>query len=274
MLFRSRIHAHKAIYSFARVFHNAMRMSAQSVRRAEKRMLERNKEVLLTQGREATEHIIEREFERINDTVQKDLSEYPALHRLLSEEITSIDEDYQASTEVPPAPPGWVKAVEAVAKIPGAKGDPMVGHVLEDIHQSLIKANTKATEEYRKASHKRHQLLSTMMPHWRKVGQTLAQVDKNINSLLQRSVTINRHMDEYEHIQAGSERAVQRLSSSSLTQFFISAFVLVIAVGGAIINFNLIARPMSEMVGGTSQLMGFQTSEIAALVIIDRKSVV
>jgi len=264
----ARIHAHKAIYSFTRVFHNAMRMSAQSVRRAEKRMLERNKEVLLTQGREATEHIIEREFERINDTVQKDLSEYPALHRLLSEEITSINEDYQASTEVPPAPPGWVKAVEAVAKIPGAKGDPMVGHVLEDIHQSLIKANTKATEEYRKASHKRHQLLSTMMPHWRKVGQTLAQVDKNINSLLQRSVTIDRHMDEYENILAGSERAVQRLSSSSLTQFFISAFVLVIAVGGAIINFNLIARPMSEMVGGTSQLMGFQTSEIAALVII------
>jgi hypothetical protein len=58
------------------------------------------------------------------------------------------------------------------------------------------------------------------------------------------------------------------LSSSSLTQFFISAFVLLIAVGGAIINFNLIARPMSEMVGGTSYLMGFQTSHIAALVII------
>jgi len=264
----ARIHAHKAIYSFTRVIHNAMRLSAQSVRRAEKRMLERNTEVLLTQGREATEHIIEREFERINDTVQKDLSEYPALHRLLSEEITAIDEDYQESTDVPPAPPGWLKAVEAVAKIPGTKGDPMVGHVLEDIHQSMIKANTKATEEYRKSSHKRHQLLNNMMPHWRKVSHTLGQVDKNINSLLQRSVTIDRHMEEYESIQARSDRAVQRLSSSSLTQFFISAFVLVIAVGGAIINFNLIARPMSEMVGGTSQLMGFQTSEIAALVII------
>lgn len=264
----ARIHAHKAIYSFTRVIHNAMRLSAQSVRRAEKKMLERNTEVLLTQGREATEHIIEREFERINDTVQKDLSEYPALHRLLSEEVTSIDEDYQASTDVPPAPPGWLKAVEAVAKIPGTKGDPMVGHVLEDIHQSMIKANTRATEEYRKASHKRHQLLNNMMPHWRKVSQTLAQVDKNINSLLLRSVTIDRHMEEYENIQERSDRAVQRLSSSSLTQFFISAFVLMIAVGGAMINFNLIARPMSEMVGGTSQLMGFQTSEIAALVII------
>ncbi|VAX14239.1 hypothetical protein MNBD_GAMMA24-2012 [hydrothermal vent metagenome] len=264
----ARIPAHKAIYSFTRVIHNALRLTAQSVCQAEKRMLERNKEVLLTQGREATEHIIEREFERINDTVQKDLSEYPALHRLLSEEITCINEDYQASTDVPPAPPGWVKAIEAVAKIPGSKGDTMVGNVLEDIHQSMLKANTRVTEEYRKTSHKRHQLLSGMMPHWRRVSQTLAQVDKNINSLLLRSVSIDRHMDEYEHIQAGSERALQRLSSSSLTQFFISAFVLLIAVGGAMINFNLIARPMSEMVGGTSQLMGFQTSEIAALVII------
>ncbi|NOZ38117.1 MAG: hypothetical protein GXP11_08650 [Gammaproteobacteria bacterium] len=264
----ARIHAHKAIYSFTRVIHNGLRLTAQSVRQAEKRMLERNKEVLLTQGREATEHIIEREFERINDTVQKDLSEYPALHRLLSEEITRINEDYQASTDVPPAPPGWAKAIEAVAKIPGSKGDTMVGNVLDDIHQSMIKANTRVTEEYRKTSHKRHQLLSGMMPHWRKVSQALAQVDKNINSLLLRSISIDRHMDEYENIQAGSERAMQRLSSSSLTQFFISAFVLLIAVGGAMINFNLIARPMSEMVGGTSQLMGFQTSEIAALVII------
>ncbi|HEB86401.1 MAG TPA: hypothetical protein ENI68_05215 [Gammaproteobacteria bacterium] len=264
----ARIHAHQAIYAFTRVIHNAMRLTAQSVRQAERRMMNRNTEVLLTQGREATEHIIEREFERINDTVQKDLSEYPALHRLLSEKITQINEDYQESTDVPPAPPGWVKAVEAVAKIPGSKADTMVGHVLGDIHQSMIKANARATEEYRKTSHKRHQLLSNMMPHWRKVSRTLAQVDKNINSLLLRSVSIDRHMEEYENIQAGSERAVQHLSSSSLTQFFISAFVLAIAVGGAMINFNLIARPMSEMVGGTSQIMGFHTSEIAALVII------
>jgi len=43
---------------------------------------------------------------------------------------------------------------------------------------------------------------------------------------------------------------------------------LLIAIGGAVINFNLIARPMSEMVGGTARIMGFQTSNIAALVII------
>jgi hypothetical protein len=44
--------------------------------------------------------------------------------------------------------------------------------------------------------------------------------------------------------------------------------VLVVALGGATINFSLIARPMAEMVGGTNLIGGFKTADIAALVII------
>ncbi len=58
------------------------------------------------------------------------------------------------------------------------------------------------------------------------------------------------------------------LTSSAATQFFIAGFVLMIATGGAIINFNLIALPMSEMVGGGSYIGAFKTSDVAALVII------
>ncbi len=268
VLWAARTHAHRAIHSFSRILHYSMRLTALSIMRGEQRLVNRNREVLLSQGKEAAERIIEREFDRIDATVRKDLSEYPSLHRHLSEEITKIDEDYKESTEVPPEPPAWVKAVEAVANIPSTKGDPMVGNVLEDIHQSLVKANTRALEEYRKSSHKRHQLLNNMMPHWRNVKQILGKVDKSVNSLLQRSVTIDRHMEEYESIQKGTDRAMEMLSSSSITQFFISAFVLAIAVGGAMINFNLIALPMSEMVGAKSEILGMPTSDMAALVII------
>lgn len=268
VLYLARIPMHRTIIAFSRVLKNGMRLSARSVMLAESKLIQRNKEVLLNLGRENAERIIEREFDRVDSTVRRDLAEYPSLHRQLSEEINKVDDDYQQSIDVPPEPPGWCKAVEAVANIPTTKGDPMVGNVLEDIHQSLIKANTRATEEYRKASHQRHQLLNNMMPHWRKVRQLLNQVDKNVKSLLQRSTTIDRHMDEYESIIKQSDRATRTLSSSSLTQFFISAFVLAIAVGGAMINFHLIARPMSEMVGGTSQIMGMKLNNIAALVII------
>jgi len=267
VMYFARQPAHLAFRSLCKVVHNAMRLSARAVMRGEERLAHRNREVLLAQGREAIERVIEREFERVDATVRKDLSEYPALHRQLSEEITLIDEDYKQSVEVPPSPPGWIKAVDAVASIP-ARDDPMVGGILDDIHHSLVKANNNAIEEYRKSSHKRHMFLKDMMPHWRKVLTALHMVDKNVNSLLDRSKVIDRHMDNYENILKKTDRAIRELSSSSMTQFFIAAFVLVIAVGGAVINFNLIARPMSEMVGGTNRIMGFQTSNIAALVII------
>lgn len=266
VMYFARRPAHMAIISFCRVIHNAMRLSARSVMRAESRLNQRNREVLLAQGREAAERIIEREFDRVDATVRRDLSEYPALHRLLSEEITTIDNDYKQSTEVPPDPPAWVKAVEAIAKIPGK--DPMVASILEDIHASMVKANTQAIEEYRKASHKRHEHLKDMMPHWRKLKQVLGKVDKNINSLLTRSQTIDRHMDDYEQIVKAADRSVRMLSSSSLTQFFISALVLLIAVGGGMINFELIAYPMSQMVEGKREIQGFETADVAALVII------
>ena len=266
-LYLARNPAHYSIRSLTRAMHNAMRLSARSVHQAERRLLQRNKEVLLAQGREASERIIEREFERIEATVRRDLAGYPAIHRTLHEEISQIDEDYKNSTEVPPNPPGWVKAVEAVAKLP-SKGDPMVANILEDIHGSLKKANEKTIREYRQSSQERHQYLKDMMPRWRKVANMLGQVEKNINCLFDRSVTIDRHMDEYEQILRRDDRAERMLSSSSLTQFFIAALVLVIAVGGAVINFHLIARPLSEMVGGTSHIMGFQINNIAAMVII------
>ena len=75
-------------------------------------------------------------------------------------------------------------------------------------------------------------------------------------------------MDEYEQIRSKSDRAARALSTSSLTQFAISGLVLLIAIGGAIINFNLIALPMSEMVGGASYIGPYKTSDVAGLVII------
>ena len=265
IMYFARNPAHQAILSFTRVVHYAMRLSARAIMRTESRLIDRNREVLLAQGREACERIIEREFDRVDTTVRRDLSEYPALHRHLSEEITVIDDDYKESTEVPPEPPAWVKAVDAVAKIPGK--DPMVSSILEDIHSSMVKANTQAIEEYRKSSHKRHEHLKNMMPHWRKVKGVLGQVDKVITSLLTRSQTIDRHMQEYEEIIKRTDRAERTLSSSSLTQFFIASLVLAIAIGGGVINFELIKTPMELMVSGGS-ISGFNTSSVAALVII------
>ena len=244
------------------------RVASTSVTHAEQALGVRNREVLLAAGREAKERIVEREFERINETVRKDLANYSALHRSLSESIGSIEQDHQGAIDVPPDPPGWVNAVKAVASIDEKEGRVGIGNVLGDIHKSLVKAHKESMHSYREASAKRHELLRRMRPEWRQIQQTLDKVGKDVDSLLGRSVTIDRHMQEYEDIVKGEDRAVSVLSSSSLVYFFVSALVLAVAIGGATINFSLIARPMAEMVGGTNLVGGFKTADIAALVII------
>jgi hypothetical protein len=265
VLYLARHTAHQAIRTASGAISHGLRLAAHSVAHAETRLAERNREVLLGAGREAKERIIEREFARVGETVRKDLANYPHLHRGLSEAIGHIEKDHQDAVEVPPDPPGWVRAVETVSKLEEKNGG---SDVLADIHKSIVKAHKEAMEAYHEASHERHELLRAMMPRWRDVQVLLTDVDKKVESLLSRSVGVDRHMQEYEDIVKREDKAVSILSSSSLVHFFISAMVLLVAMGGAAINFSLIARPMAEMVGGTNFIGLFKTADIAALVII------
>ncbi|MGD2187295.1 MAG: hypothetical protein PVI71_14285, partial [Desulfobacterales bacterium] len=199
--------------------------------------------------------------------VARDLEGYPNVHRQLSEVITKLDEDYTQSADVPPSLPNWMPIIESIAKIKHT-GDSMVANMLAEINRSLTDQHKKAIEDYRNSTASRHAILNKMMPFWRKVEKSLARISKSITNIKKRSKTVDRYMDEYEQIRSKSDRAARALSTSSLTQFAISGLVLLIAIGGAIINFNLIALPMSEMVGGASYIGPYKTSDVAGLVII------
>jgi len=259
--------AHEAILSVSKIFFHAFRLSASSILIAEKKLKERNKEVLLASGKEATERIIEREFERIDAFVKKDLAQFPSLQRDITHSVVRLDEDYQKSTEIPPAPPGWTKAIEPIASIPPSE-DSMVAEILKSIKEALDRGQERALELYRTSSKQRHVFLKNMVPTLRHINNSVASLDKNVQSLLDRSSTVDRHMEEYGEITKDTDQAARMLSSSSMTQFFIAGFVLAIAIGGAFINFNLISRPMQEMVGGSVYMMGYKVADIAALVII------
>lgn len=267
LLYFAREPAHQLLRSMGHRLYQALRAAAKSVLSAEQRLQSRNREVLLALAEEQEERNVEREFDRVNAVVQRDLAGYPALHRALSDQITKIDEDYRASTDVPPEPPKWVDAVDAVAKIP-SNGDPVVAEVLENIRSTMERASKDAVREYRQASERRHKYLRRMLPYWRGVRGTLKHVHDKIDGLERRSLAIDNHMDRYEQIRNGKDRVVQSLSYSAITQFLISLLVLVIATMGGVINFHLIARPMSEMVGGASYIGPIQTADVAALVII------
>ncbi len=268
LLYLARRPAHEMFLGSTRALRQACRLAERSVMLAEQRVAQRNREVLLSMAEDNQGRFIEREFHRVNAIVSRDLSGYPALHRSLSDQIARLDEDYRQSTEIPPTPPAWVDAVEAVAKIPPS-GDPVVAQVLEGIHATVERASRDAQQEYRESSRRRHLWLKRMMPYWRSLRQTLQRVERTIKGLEQRSEVIDAQMERYEEVRAGSDRMVRTLSSSSSSQFAISGLILVIAILAGAVNFELIARPMSEMVGGTRVVFeGVKVSDVAALVII------
>jgi len=264
-LYFARDTAHQAIQAAAGALAQGLRVASHAVTHAQRRLAARNREVLLAAGREAKERVVEREFTRVADTVRKDLAGYPDMHRRLSEAIQRIEEDQAKAVEVPPEAPGWAQAVKVVAELDARNAG---AEILTDIHKSMVKAHGEAMSDYRKASSERHALLRRMMPDWRLLQETLGRVNKSVESVIGRSLTIDRHMQEYESIVRGEDRAVAVLSSSSIVYFFVSALVLAVATAGTAVNFTLIARPMAEMVGGTNYIGAWRTADIAALVVI------
>lgn len=258
---------HRVVGSISNIIYNAMRLSAVSVLTAEKQLVQRNREVLMAIGLEKTERMVEREFDRMNAAVIRDLGSYPNLHRYASELLMKLDHDYRSSANVLPSLPSWIPIIDSIAQIKHV-GDSMVSNMLAEINRTLRDQHRTAVENYRNSSASRHAILSKMLPTWRKVQKTLNEISKAITNLNRRAKTIDRYMNEYEQVRSQSDKAVRMLSASSLTQFFIAALVLAIAFGGAIINFNLIALPLAEIVGAASYIGPYKTADVAGLMLI------
>ncbi len=258
---------HRTMASLGRIVYNAMRLAASSAKLAEKRLQIRNREVLMSAGLELAERKVEREFDRIGMVVQRDLEGYPQVQRKISENLQKLEEDYEKCHAIPQTLPDWVKVIDAIANIKPS-GDRMVVNMLEEIHHTLEDQHKAAVERHRRDVANRHGILSRMLPVWRTTQKTLGGVQKTIANLNHRTKKIDRYMDNYEKIRDRDDMAERQLSSSSLTQFFISGIVLLVAMVGAFINFNLVALPMSEMVGGASYVGAFKVSDIAGMFIV------
>lgn len=267
VFYLGRQQAHQVLKSSGQAVFAALRSFSFGLKRFEKKLIKRNHDIMLAQGEKAAEKAIEREFSRVNQIIQRDLSKYPALHRQISDSIEKIERDYQNSTQTTPLPPAWGEVVETIANLPSS-GDPTVVKILSNIKKAVNESHQQILSAFKKSSAQSHQLLGRMQPEWRKIDSKLIAVEEKINNLDQCSKNIDQQINDYAEILHRKDPAISALSSSALTQFFISGLVLIIAVLGGLINFQLIALPMSEMVGGSSYIGAMKTSDIAALVII------
>jgi hypothetical protein len=267
-LYVARDPVHVLLRRLSRAVSDPLRLGARWLADTSVRLRARNREVLFAHGGREVKLSIEREFERVTTLVQRDLEGYPVLQRKLMDEITRIEEDYKKSAEVPPPPPEWVKAIDSISKIK-ATGDGVVERILSDIRDSIEGIYEKVIAEYRGAYQERHHILKGFLPFWRSVSTTLVQVERNITGLHDSAARIDSNVAKLEDIFARKDKAEHFLTASASTQFLIAGLVMLIAFGGAYVNFKLIALPMSAMVGGGDYITEtLRASEVAALVII------
>ncbi len=265
-MYGGRTAMHGILHALTRTVAGPLRLGARWFFKTADEMHERNKTVMLAQGRDELKRTIEREFERIAILVQRDLHGYPALQRKLMAETTKIEEDYKKCGEVPPQSPQWDEAVRAIANITPSNG--LVEKILEDIAGSMEKIHSRAMAEYRTAYQKRHSILKSFSPFWRSLSQTLSEVDKKIAGLQDTAKRIDGQMDRFKEIDKGTDKAEAMLQASASRQFVIDTLLVSLVGFGAYINSKLISLPLSEMVDNQLVAAGLRTADVAALVII------
>lgn len=269
VLYFIRPSAHQLLDNLTQLIVQNLRLLSRSFLAAAKNMSVRNKEVLLEHGKQQAERELERQFIRLGNLVEKDLSRYPTVQRNIEQNIASM-EDKLTETSVVPAPlPEWTEAVESISKLKDStKNDAVVGKLLQAIYEAFHKQQSEVMNTYKKDISKRHGLLKSAMQHWRHLLEKLSSVEKHWQHLNDQAKKIDLQVERFDNMVKGTDKAERLLKSSNSTQFFIALVVMVIAGFGAFVNYNLIALPMSELMPATSQVAGYNVADIGAAVII------
>lgn len=266
-LYAARVPMHRALRNIANTLGGGFRLASRWCRGMASELRERSRELALEAGRESSERKVEQEFHRLQTSFSRDLAELPRLQRKIDDLVTKLDTDYEECRQSPPAAPGWPDAVKALAQVPSQQ-DLTVAKALEEFHKSAMTSEKNALDEYRKASAKRHKILDGMRPALTELKRSSESAAKSCKEALAVTGRIDGYIDEYESTRKGDKAAGRVHAWSAFNAFVISALVMGIALGGAFINFQLIALPMSELVPANTQLLGMSVSSIAALVIV------
>ena len=236
-------------------------------REAGEALSQRHKETLRAASELELQSRIAREVVRIDESFAEKLGRYAELQRKVDDIVGSLEEDYKHCGDSPPEVPGWTGAVEAVSAIPD-NADPTVRKVLEGIRESMTDAEKRAFKAYRDDTASRHKLLGKMRPTWKEIRNLLAGMKDAVAKAVQTSAKLSRYVDEYDELVNDRESEAHARNYSPMKPFITSLIVMGIALGGAFVNFQLIALPMSELVPAGARLGGVPVSTVSALVLV------
>ena len=265
--YAARIPMHRAFGSLGHVLGGAFRMLSRLCRGLSQKFAARDHEMVVDMGRGDAEAKIAREFRRIEGAFTKELARYPEVQRKIDDLASRLEGDYKEAGTSAPTAPGWGEAAAAVAKMPPT-GDRVVQKLLEEIHRSAVEGEKKALKEFRESTAARHKVLGSMAPMWKELKHLTGETGKAVGAALESTRRIDGYMTTYEQIRKSDAKVVRSLGWASTQLFVVSLIVLAVAIGGAFVNFNLIALPMSELVPSGSRIGGMPVSTVAALVVV------
>jgi hypothetical protein len=267
-LFFAREPVHKMIQTLSDATAGGLRKLAEWTKNTAQAMREKDRKVLLESGVAKIQGEILQEFAKIDMANTKSLAGYPKLQLKLDENISRLETDYNECGQVTPEAPGWSEVVESIAKVKGSTSDRIIEGMLGEIHKSAVEGEKKALSELREVSAKRHKILGSMAPVWKRVEKLGKEISSQVDKVMENSRNIEKYMTQYEKISAAEPESIDMLSSKVTKLFIISLIVICVGLVGAFINFNLIALPMSELVPAGVRVAGMPVSEVSALVIV------
>ena len=267
-LFFAREPVHKMIQAMSDATAGGLRKMAAWIKSSVEAMRAKDRKVLLESGLAKIQGEILQEFHKIDTANTKSIAGYPELQLKLDESIAKIDGDYKECGQVTPEAPGWSEVVETIARAQGSSGDRIIEKMLSEIHKSAVSGEKKALAELRDVAGKRHKILGSMAPVWKRIEKLSKEINHKAEKVIENSRNIDKYMEQYEKITTGGAESIDMLSSKVTKLFIISLIVIFVGMVGAFINFNLIALPMSELVPAGVRVAGMAVSEISALVIV------
>jgi len=193
---------------------------------------------------EITRRQLEWDFQRVAAAVEQDMTKFQHLERAINEHITLLGEDFERSTQVPPAAPGWIGAVDAIAKLQLDTHPEPVGRILQDIHNSVQDQQREVMREYRWAVNARHKILADMSPLWRKLSRQVATVGKDSRDLLARIHRVDTQMAAFRELCAN--RADVRVESF-MARWLVALALTACAAVVAVLNVQMLQAPLTAL---------------------------
>jgi hypothetical protein len=105
-----------------------------------------------------------------------------------------------------------------------------------------------------------------MRPVWKEIRGLMTRMKDLVGRAQETTAKVNSYVDEYNRIRKDEQEAARALAYSAAKLFTISLLVMGVALGGAFINFQLIALPMSELVPAGAHMGGVPVATISATI--------